>query len=312
MKRFLFLITALALLSLSNYAQTYRKIEGWDNQTNKKIERFLNGTKDLNERKVAVFDGDGTVFGQVPHYLADEALYRYADLNYKGKTDSLSLAKMKILNDMVADGDNVGKSYVEQRVHFLSGMTVEEVENMGMDCYLASYPGKFYPEMKQFLENLKEYGFEIWVITASPEILYQKFIGEELGIPDINIIGVKSVIENDRLTGEIILPIPQDDGKASVIPTFIKAKPLVVGGNSRGDMDMLNQSVGIKMVVNPDDKTVRGKQDGPMSGKTVKQYWEGVNNAIIVNCEDVTDPNVEFHTGKWGIKTNMTHPKQNK
>jgi phosphoserine phosphatase len=90
--------------------------------------------------------------------------------------------------------------------------------------------------------NLKEYGFEVWILTASPEFLYQKFLAEELGLPDTQILGVKSVVANGRLTDEIIMPIPQDDGKANVIPTFIKARPLIVGGNSRGDMDMLNQS----------------------------------------------------------------------
>jgi len=258
---------------------------------------------------VAVFDGDGTVFGQVPFYLADEALYQYADEQYKGKSDSLSKAKMKILKAMVEDGNNVGKPYVENRVHFLSGMTTEEVMEMGYQCYLRSYKGKFYPEMKILIDNLKAYGFEVWILTASPEYLYQKFITIELGIPDINVIGVKSVIIDDRLTDIIVLPIPQDDGKANTIPTFIKARPLLVGGNSRGDLDMINMSKGLKIVVNPDDVTVRGKDDGPMSGYTVKQYWEK-EGAVIVKCNDTADPMVRFHTREWGIRENLAHPKK--
>ena len=290
-------------------AQKYKFIDGWSKEINYRIERFLDSTKTLNERKVAVFDGDGTVFGQVPFYLADEALYQYADEHYKGKSDSLSKAKMKILKAMVEDGNNVGKPYVENRVHFLSGMTTEEVMEMGYQCYLRSYKGKFYPEMKILIDNLKAYGFEVWILTASPEYLYQKFITIELGIPDINVIGVKSVIIDDRLTDIIILPIPQDDGKANTIPTFIKARPLLVGGNSRGDLDMINMSKGLKIVVNPDDVTVRGKDDGPMSGYTVKQYWEK-EGAVIVKCNDTTDPMVRFHTREWGIRENLAHPKK--
>ncbi|HRT83891.1 MAG TPA: HAD family hydrolase [Bacteroidales bacterium] len=290
-------------------AQKYKFIDGWSKEINYRIERFLDSTKTLNERKVAVFDGDGTVFGQVPFYLADEALYQYADEQYKGKSDSLSKAKMKILKAMVEDGNNVGKPYVENRVHFLSGMTTEEVMEMGYQCYLRSYKGKFYPEMKILIDNLKAYGFEVWILTASPEYLYQKFITIELGIPDINVIGVKSVIIDDRLTDIIILPIPQDDGKANTIPTFIKARPLLVGGNSRGDLDMINMSKGLKIVVNPDDVTVRGKDDGPMSGYTVKQYWEK-EGAVIVKCNDTADPMVRFHTREWGIRENLAHPKK--
>lgn len=304
-------IITLIILFLSPfaYAQVYRPVYGWSEDINKRIETFLNTTLTMNIRKVAVFDGDGTVFGQVPHYLADEALYRYADKYYKGKNDKVSKEKMAILERMVKNGDNVGKPYVEDRAHFLAGMTPESVANMGYECYAEAYQGKFYPEMKQLIANLKEYGFEVWILTASPEFLYQKFLVEELGISEVNIIGMKSVVVDGLLTNEIVLPIPQDDGKANVIPTFIKTRPLIVGGNSRGDMDMLNQSCGLKIVVNPDDKTVRGKDDGPMSGYTVKGYWEK-ERAIIVRCNDVRDDKVHFHTGEWKIKENISNPKE--
>lgn len=299
---------ALFLSAASLSAQTYRHIDGWSDEVNNRIETFLNTTLTMNSRKVAVFDGDGTVIGQVPYYLADEALYRYADKCYKGKTDKLSQEKMAILERMVKNGDNVGKVYVEDRAHFLAGMTPEQVANLGYECYVEAYQGKFYPEMKQLIGNLKEYGFEVWILTASPEFLYQRFLAEELGLSEVNIIGMKSVIVDGLLTDEIILPIPQDDGKANVIPTFIKTRPLVVGGNSRGDMDMINQSCGLKIVVNPDDITVRNAQDGPMAGYTVKDYWEK-EGAIIVKCNDVTDERVDFQTGKWGIKQNVSHKK---
>ena len=289
-------------------AQTYRHIHGWSQEINDRIEGFLNGTIPMTERKVAVFDCDGTTFGQVPYYLADEALYRYADLVLKERKDREAKDKLKILDRMVKDGNNVGKPYVEDRVHFLAGLTPEEIEAIGYDCYRDSYRGKFYPEMKQLIANLKEYGFEVWILTASPEILYQKFVAEEFGISNIYVVGAKCVIKNGVTTGEIIPPIPQDDGKAHTIETFIKAAPLIVGGNSRGDMDMINESTGLKMVVNPDDETVRGPEDGPMHGHTVKSYWEK-EGALIVKCDDVRDPDVKFHTEDWKIRQNKANPK---
>lgn len=306
--QFLFIILLATSYPTSVFSQTYRKIAGWSDEVNNRIESFLNTTLTMNNRKVAVFDGDGTVIGQVPYYLADEALYRYADKNYKDRNDPQAKSKITILNRMVKDGNNVGKAYVEDRVHFLAGMTPAEIMDMGYECYLDSYQGKFYPEMKQLIANLKEYGFEVWILTASPEFLYQKFLAEELGLPDTQILGVKSVVANGRLTDEIIMPIPQDDGKANVIPTFIKARPLIVGGNSRGDMDMLNQSCGLKIVVNPDDTTIRGKEDGPMNGYTVKQYWEK-EGAVIVKCNDVPNPEIKFHTESWKIRTNKSNPQ---
>lgn len=289
-------------------AQTYRRIIGWDQNVNEQIEAFLNSTLTMNTRKVAVFDCDGTTFGQVPYYLADEALYRYADVVLKGRKDKAAREKLEILDRMVKDGNNVGKAYVEDRIHFLAGLTPEEIEMIGEDCFRESYRNKSYPEMKQLVANLKEFGFEVFILTASPEFLYQKFISEEYGIPVTQVLGAKCVVKEGVTTGEIIPPIPQDDGKAHTIETYIKAKPLLVGGNSRGDMDMLNESFGLKIVVNPDDHTVRGPEDGPMSGHTVKSYWEK-EGALIVKCDDVTDKNVNFHTSQWKIKENRANPK---
>ena len=61
--------------------------------------------------------------------------------------------------------------------------------------------------------------------------------------------------------------------------------------------------------VNPDDVSVRGAEDGPMSGHTVKSYWEK-EGALIVNCDDVTDAEVQFHTAQWKIRENRANPKQ--
>jgi phosphoserine phosphatase len=304
---FLLIVTFLAL-SGSLTAQLYRQVNGWPKEVNNRLEEFLNTTIVMKGRKVAVFDGDGTTFGQVPYYLADEALYRYADEVLKKRDDEDARNRLAILDRMVKDGNNVGKPYVENRVHFLAGLTPEEIENLGYECYQKSYGGKFYPEMKILIANLKEYGFEVWILTASPEQLYQRFFSEELGIPPFQVVGAKCVIREGKTTHDIIPPIPQDDGKAHTIETFIKAKPLIVGGNSRGDMDMLNESAGLKIVVNPDDVTVRGQEDGPMVGHTVKSYWEK-EGALIVKCNDVADPNVTFHTKEWKIRPNIPHPK---
>ena len=309
MKRLtLTLLAAAFCATLTLNAQTYRHISGWSQEINDRIEAFLNTTVTMNIRKVAVFDSDGTTFGQVPYYLADEALYRYADVVLKERKDREAKDKLKILERMVKDGNNVGKPYVEDRVHFLAGLSPDEIANIGYDCYVESYGNKTYPEMKQLVANLKEYGFDVYILTASPEFLYQKFVSEEYGIPVTNVVGAKCVVKEGVTTGEIILPIPQDDGKAHTIETFIKARPLIVGGNSRGDMDMLNESAGLKIVVNPDDITVRGPEDGPMSGHTVKTYWEK-EGALIVRCNDVRDPKVKFHTEEWKIRQNIANPK---
>lgn len=300
------LVTSSFVLS----AQTYRYIKGWSKEANDRIESYLNSTIPMKERKVAIFDCDGTLFGQVPYYLADEALLEHAKKTYAGKKDDYSKAKMAIVDDMVNGKDNVGIAYVQKRVKYFAGLTPDEIATIGNDCYQEKYVGKMYPEMKEFLANLEEYGIEIWVLTASPEFLYQRFVHEQLGIPVDRIIGVKSAVRDGKTTDELVLPTPQDWGKAETIHTFIKARPIIVGGNSRGDMEMMDESVGLKLMVNPDAVKVEQEHAGNMKGMTVKQYWDKDPNAVIVYCNDVPEGDYNYVTKEMGVKANKTNAKK--
>lgn len=302
------ILVGFFLFTVAVFSQSYTEIKGWTTDVNQEIESFLNSTKIIKERKVAVFDFDGTLFGQVPHYLADEAVYQYAKDQYEGRKDSLARAKLAII-DGLSKGNNVGTGYVKGRIDFLSGLTVEEVEEIGRQSFHDKYQMKIYPEMRELLANLEDFGFEIWVLTASPELLYQGFAHESLGIPKDRILGVKSVVRNGVVTDQIVHPVPQDDGKADAIQTFIKARPLFVGGNSRGDMEMMNESVGIKLIVNPDDEKIeKGAGAGDMDGYTVKKYWE-THNGIIVYCNDVEEGSHSYQTRALKIKPNKSNPK---
>lgn len=290
-------------------AQEYREISGWDQSINNRIQSFLEGTRIIKKRKVAVFDCDGTLLGQSPYYLADEALYSYGEENYSRKSDSISRTKMGII-DSLLHGNNVGMEYVQRRINFLSGLSVDQVEKVGEKMFYEKYETKFYPEMKQLLANLEAYGFEIWVVTASPEILYQKFVSENLGIALNRIIGVKSVIHDGKLTAKLIQPIPQDEGKAETIQTFIKAKPIFVAGNSRGDLEMMNESIGLKMIINPDDtKKMEDEVDSSLNGKTLKEYWQN-QKALIVTCKDIAEGDYEYVTENLEVRKNAEHPKK--
>ncbi|PQL94718.1 haloacid dehalogenase-like hydrolase [Apibacter adventoris] len=291
-------------------SQAYRKIYGFSDEINQRLESFLNSTLTKTERKVAVFDCDGTLLGQSPFYLSEEAIYSYAKDNYYGKTDAKSKEKMKYIDELIHPKEEYG--YLQNSLNFLSGMSPYEIEQIGMNTYQQKFQGKFYPEMKQLLANLKEYGFEIWVVTASTELLYQGFINYELGIPKERIIGMKSVISSDnKVTNKLIIPYPQDNGKAEAINTYIKTLPMIVGGNSRGDMEMMNLATDLKIIVNPDNlKVEKGKYSGAMNGYTVKEYWEKDPNCISVYTNDIRIGNIKYITEENGIKPNRENPKK--
>jgi len=297
------LVVMLFFLSISGaFAQTYewKDIAGFTKDTNEKIHNFLETTVPMNIRKVAVFDCDGTLLGQCPYYLADEALYNYAKTHYQGKNDAKSKEKMAIV-DKLLHGDNVGVEYVQNRIRFLSGMKSEDIIRMGEDMYEEKFQNKMYPQMKALCANLKNYGFELWIVSASPELLYQGFCEKQLGfIPD-RILGVRSLVKADgTVTDQLVFPVPQDEGKAEVVNTFIKTKPLFAAGNSRGDAEMMNTSVGLKLILNPDNK----KAEKALGGKTVLGYWQSDPNCIIEYTRDVPEGNHKYVCGEVGVKQN--------
>ena len=52
--------------------EAFHPIPGFSAEANRRLESFLLRTETEPGRKVAVFDGDGTVLGQVPHWDYEE------------------------------------------------------------------------------------------------------------------------------------------------------------------------------------------------------------------------------------------------
>lgn len=290
---------------LQGYAQTYQPIKSWSSEINDRIEAYLNETKLIKERKVAVFDYDGTLMGQVPFYMVDEAMIDYTYQVLAHKSDAESKGKVEMMTKML-EGSTSSDEYVDNRVRFLSGMTPELVEDIGYNTFQNKYRDKIYSGMRQLLANLEEFGLEIWIISTSPEVLCQRMIAEEFGIPKDRILGTKASIEQGLLTENLVPPRAADQGKADVIDTYIKAKPLIVGGNSRGDLEMTNRAVGLKIAVNPDNEKVYTEQENKeLAGHTLYSYWKE-KDAIIVYSEDEEDTTVSFESEKRGVVKNKT------
>jgi len=239
-----------------------------------------------------VFDGDGTVLGQVPHYLADECLYAYA----KEHPDR----KPELIAEMTKQS-NVSLPYVQNRVRFLAGLSVDFVRQLGERCFAERYADKIFAPMRALIAVLQDNGFEVWVMSASPEAMYQPFLSRELGIPSTHVIGIRSVIRGGVLTDEMIPPIPQDHGKKEAIETFVQAEPLLVAGNSRGDKEMIEFSRGLRMIVNPDELVA------PDQTESVADYAQR-NGWLVVRVRDVPSPGFAAISAKdYGIPPNKTH-----
>ena len=290
--QWLFLIIIIGGFSFSKDKIVFEKIDGFSNEVNKKLENFFQATENYKGRKIAVFDGDGTVLGQVPNYLADECLYDFSNKNPQRKKELIELMKTQ---------SNVSMEYVQNRVRFLSGDSLNYWRRLGTEHFKKYYSDKIFQPMKKLISLLRKNNFEVWIVSASPEAMYQKFLSEALDIPVTNVIGVRSVIRNGIITDEIIQPVPQDHGKKEAIESFVQDRPLFAAGNSRGDKEMIEYASMMRMIVNPDEHVA------PDQKESIAQYARG-NNWLIVNINDTTDVNFPSVTSKvYGIKQNKSN-----
>ncbi|MEE9349898.1 MAG: haloacid dehalogenase-like hydrolase [Flavobacteriaceae bacterium] len=279
----------------SNTSKTVKinsEIKGFSAEVNQQLKEFFVKTKNEKGRKIAVFDGDGTVLGQTPHYLADEAMYNYA-LTHPNKNP-------KVFKEMITQS-NVSLPYVQNRVKYISGMSLQEYRDLGNDFFDKHYSGKIYKPMKDLIEVLKNNGFEIWVITASPEGMYQQFLSKALQIPITHIVGIKSVIKDGIITDKIIEPVPQDHGKKWAIESFIQDVPLFVAGNSRGDKEMIEFSKGLKMIINPDTHIAHDQKES-IADYAKKHNW------LIARINDVPAKDFSYISSKeYNMRLNKTN-----
>ncbi len=282
---------ALLLVFLLPACATFTPIEGFPPEVNQKLEKFLKDSQAESGRKVAVFDGDGTVLGQAPHYLADECMYMYAKKHPDKRPELLAeMGKMR----------NVEIPYVRGRVEYLAGETLADLRRMGERCFDDLYSEKIFTPMRDLIRRLVKHGFEVWVVTGSPEALYQQFLSKHLGIPITHVVGVKSVVRGGVVTDEIVPPVPQDHGKKEAIETFIQDRPLLVAGNSRGDKEMIEYSRGLRMIVNPDEH-IAPDQKQSIADYAKSQGW------LIVRIRDVPRPDFPSISSKdYGIRINKT------
>lgn len=286
------LLVLTLLVACGGRGYVFEKIPEFSDATNAALDRFFQKVRDEKGRRVAVFDGDGTTIGQAPHYLADECLYRAA-LEEPGRKPGL-VRRMRPLS-------NVSMEYVQMRVLFFEGDTVQGLRDRGEECFNRYYGNKIFAPMKKLIGLLKKNGFEIWIVSASPEAMYQQFMSKAFGIPITNIIGVKSVVRGGRITSEIVRPVPQDRGKMEAVETFVQEVPLFAAGNSRGDREMIESSRGIRMIINPDEHVEKGEIE------SIASYAR--RNRWLIEC--ITDePAPSFpavSSKKFGIRTNKTH-----
>lgn len=163
------------------------------------------------------------------------------------------------------------------------GMTVDEV-NTQLQAFVAwaevNQPRlQPFPYMKNQLNS--NIPTQNWIVSASPTILVQawsKHLG--LPVPQSNIIGVDTIIQNGVYTDEVLTPIPYRNGKVIKLKKYFTNDIEQIAGNTFVDYEMflygsykLNTNI---LVINPKtDPTACGGYGDV--GDLIQDTWKVVH-----------------------------------
>ncbi len=214
----------------------------------------------------AVFDFDNTciindVGDATLAFMARTDLFRDKNL-LLGEFENYSKAIFENYHKLYDDGQ-IKEAYGFM-ARTLSGFSIDEISQLAEEV-IKSEGGnirkvkvfgrerskglKARKEIVELINFLKSNGVEIWIVSASSEILVRQAM-KHFNI-EANLIGVRNIITDGKITSELDIPLSMFGGKVDCIKKFIdkEKKPILGVGDSINDLPMLEYCE-IKVVVN--------------------------------------------------------------
>ncbi len=224
------------------------------------------------EKRIAVFDFDGTLFCETDPVYFDYRLFYYRvteDPDYKDKASDVekeTAAKIKTMMDTgesakgleIAHGQGVASAFAGMTMGQFSSY-VKKFRDMDTPSYNNMKNGEaFYRPMLQVIDYLKANDFTVYVVSGTDRFIVRGIIEDSmLDLPPRQIIGSDESIVADHqnkedgltyqykledrvITGGDFLIKNLKMNKVSVIQQEIGVQPVLSFGNSSGDNSMAN------------------------------------------------------------------------
>lgn len=221
------------------------------------------------ERRIAVFDLDGTLFCETDPTYFDWQMFekRVLDDPTFRAPEKLKEAARKSREKGVYPP--LGNERERMTAEAYSGISLDELDTFirrFMEEAEPGYPGMkrgamFYLPMVQLVEYLVGKGFSVYVVSGSDRFIVRALVRDRLPVPPWRVIGSDCTIVARRQKGEEALfytfqkdDVPILDGslivknlqmnKVSALIREIGVKPVLSFGNSHTDDSMANYVIG--------------------------------------------------------------------
>lgn len=212
------------------------------------------------EKRIAVFDNDGTLWAEQPIYfefffVLDQVKAQAPQHPQWKTTEPFKSALAGDMKGMAATGEK-GAAELMAATH--AGMTTEEFEQQ-VNTWVSTarhpkthrvFTEMVYQPMLELLHYLRENGFKTYIVSGGGQDFMRAWVPAVYGIPPEQVIGSEGELKFDLHGGRPVLIkeaklVLMDDGpgKPVGIERFIGRRPIFAFGNSDGDQQMLEWTV---------------------------------------------------------------------
>ncbi len=265
--------------------------------------------------RVAVFDNDGTLWGEQPMYVqlafALDRVRQLAPQHPEWQTTEPF--RSVLAGDMAGVAASGERGLLELVAATHAGMSTEEFEKIVSDWIATArhpasgkpYTGHIFQPMVELIDYLKTNQFEVFIVSGGGVEFMRPWTERVYGIPPRNVVGSSIKAKYELRDGvPAIMRLPEIDfiddgpGKPVGINKFIGKRPIAAFGNSDGDFEMLEWTTSgpgrrFGLIVHHDDaqrenaydrdshfgRLARGLDEAPGRGWTIvsiKDDWKVV------------------------------------
>ena len=305
----------------------YAALDSWNDTSTKQeiidfVEQVIADEVPVKDR-IAVFDNDGTLWAERPHYFQEDFIdNRLSNLPTNKVSKLLKMTQKKINETGENPISEEGKISLSESTVTLEVTTDEYItlahdflvttkhnqlasgDDEGYERFDTEYINLTYKPVIELVNYLKENDFKVYICSGGGIYFVRSFSDEAYGIPTEEVIGsaIKTVyVESDNTVIRELGLAHYDDkeGKPVGIELFIGKRPLIAVGNSGGDFQMFKYTDSgvdnsLIVLINHDDcereyeyNNVPGDMscDGESCNKSL-DYAQDHDNWIVASMKD--------------------------
>jgi phosphoserine phosphatase len=305
----------------------YAALDSWNETPTKQaitdfVDKVIADGVPVKDR-IAVFDNDGTLWAERPHYFQEDFINsRLPELPKQKVSKLLKMTQKEIDQTGGHPISEEGKTFLSE-IPVVSGLTTGEYKSLAHDFLVTTkhneltsdndegykrfdteYIKLTYKPVIELVNYLKENDFKVYICSGGGIYFVRSFSDEAYGIPSEEVIGsaIKTrYVESDTtdgLGGSLVRQLglahyDDQQGKPVGIELFIGKRPLIAVGNSSGDFEMFKYTdagVGNSLIVliNHDD-CVREYKYNDVPGSTHLEEDEDDNLVEVPDNESLDE-----------------------